>query len=391
MLGLLTIASYGAWYYAFGVLLDPILDDTGWAESTLAATFSGGTILIGVGSIIGGRLLDAFGTTPLFLTAATIGGSGFVAASFATDVYVFAVGSVVGMALFGALGFYHVTMTAAIRVNADAPARAIAVLTIWGALSSAIYVPGTAWLVEVVAWRSTIRILAASTIVMFVIASLVIRVPPDPSPADRVPLLGVLAATVRDPVPRLFTLAIAMGGIAISTMLVYQVPAMSAAGLPLTTAASMAGIRGVAQLGGRLPLTPLVEMFGANGALLVAFGAITGGGLLLTQAGSVPVALVFAVVAGFGIGAFSPLHGIKATEIFDARTMGATLGIFAAVQMVAGAAGPALTGVLAHQTGDRRFAGVIIAVAGAVGMACVWRLGRASLVPTGSSSTLPSK
>jgi len=29
-LGIATIAAYGTWFYAFGVLLDPIILDTGW-------------------------------------------------------------------------------------------------------------------------------------------------------------------------------------------------------------------------------------------------------------------------------------------------------------------------------------------------------------------------
>ena len=40
LLGLLTIVGYGSWYYAFGVLLEPILDDTGWSERWLVSSFS---------------------------------------------------------------------------------------------------------------------------------------------------------------------------------------------------------------------------------------------------------------------------------------------------------------------------------------------------------------
>ena len=45
LLGVVTIASYGAWYYSFGVLLDPMLDDTGWSESWVTATYSLSTAL----------------------------------------------------------------------------------------------------------------------------------------------------------------------------------------------------------------------------------------------------------------------------------------------------------------------------------------------------------
>ncbi len=375
MLGILTICAYGTWYYSFGVLLDPILLDTGWRESTLAAGFSAGAIGTGVGAIFAGRLLDRLGTVPLFLTAGIVGGASIVGASFATNVGTFVVLSTIGMALFGAIGFYHVTMTAAVRSNPGASARAIAVLTIWGALASAIYLPGTAWLLRSFDWRSTVRILAASGILAFLLAAVVVRVRPHPSEGGRLPLRRTAVEIVAEPGPRLFAGAIAMGGIAMSTMLVYQVPVMTAAGLPVTTAATMAGVRGFAQLGGRLPLTPLVERLGSNGALMAAFGAITLGGALLVVAGNVVVAAVFALVAGFGIGAFSPLQGIKASELFDPARMGATMGLLAAVQTLAGATGPAAAGLVAELSGDRRWAGAITVVAGATALGLVIRLG----------------
>ncbi|KAG1648467.1 hypothetical protein GQR58_029803 [Nymphon striatum] len=46
-------------------------------------------------------------------------------------------------------------MTTAVRLNPDEPSRAIAVLTIWGALASAIFLPLTAWLEDEV-WAADI-------------------------------------------------------------------------------------------------------------------------------------------------------------------------------------------------------------------------------------------
>jgi MFS family permease len=136
---------------------------------------------------------------------------------------------------------------------------------------------------------------------------------------------------------------------------------MVAAGLPLTTAATMAGVRGFAQLGGRLPLTPLINLVGSRVALMLAFGAIALSVGILTVAGSVPIALLFAITAGFGIGAHSPLHGIYAQELFDHRTLGATMGLYGSVMMLSGAVGPVAAGWLAEATGERRWAALLMA------------------------------
>jgi MFS family permease len=364
LLGIVTICVYGSWYYSFGVLLDPIIADTGWSETTLAASFSAGIVLIGSGAMFGGRLLDRLGTRPIFLAAAGVGMVTFGTASIADHALVFAAGSAIGMGAFGALGFYHITMTAAVRAAPHDAARAIAVLTIWGALASAIYLPSAAWLVEDHGWRVTMRVLVLTGALGLVTSASVAPVGAGTTDgrAGR-SLRSIAASTVDRPGPRAFTLAVALAGMAISTLLVYQVPIMVAAGLPLTTAASMAAVRGFAQLGGRLPLTPLLHLVGSRFALMISFGAIGTGVLILTVAGSVPVALLFAVIAGFGIGAYSPLQGIYAEELFDRETLGATMGFYTSVMMLAGAIGPAVAGAVADATGERRWASVLMAAA----------------------------
>jgi len=187
-------------------------------------------------------------------------------------------------------------------------------------------------------------------------------------------LRQVLIATVSTAERRAFTAAVALGGIAMSTVLVYQVPSMTAAGLPLGTAATVAGIRGFAQTGGRIPLNPMVNRLGSRGTLILSFVAMTVGGVLLAFSGTIVVALCFAIIMGFGIGAFSPLQGMTAEELFERETLGATMGSYSTVLMVAGASGPAMAGIMADATGDRRIASVVIVVAAGGALASAVRL-----------------
>ncbi len=373
LLGLLTICTYGCWYYAFGVLLDPIREDTGWSETALAASFSWGTVLIGLGSMFGGHMLDRLGTRLVFGVAALAGGALFYVASAATNVAVFAVAAALGTGVYGALGFYHVTMTVAVRANPKNPTRAIAVLTLWGAFASAIFLPLAAFLVEALDWRVTMRILVSTAAVLFLVNAALVRERddgPTPNPTSLLTLVRSMFATPRS---RTFTIATAFGGVSMAVLLVYQVPAMTAAGLPLTTAATMAGIRGMFQLSGRLPIAALVRRLGTDRALVVAFGAMATGSVVLSVAGTVPVAFAFAAVAGFGIGAFSPLHGMKAEELYERASLGAALGFQSAVLMLVGSLGPLTSGVLADQTGSRRWAAALAATAAVLAAAAILR------------------
>ena len=375
LLGVLTICTYGSWYYSFGVLIEPIVVDTGWRESTLAASFSSGSVLVGLAALAGGRLLDRVGHRVVFLLGAMITTSALLVASWAPNSAVFFVGAMVGLGASGALGFYHVTMPTAVRLNGESGQRAITVLTIWGAFASAIFLPITAWLVNDGDWRSTIRVLAVVVALAFLAAAFALpSVPPAEQATEHPPIRQVLAATIDRREARLFTLAVAFGGIAMSTMLVYQVPSMTSLGLSAGTAASIAGFRGFCQLLGRVPLTPIVNRLGLDGGLLAAFGAMAIAGLLLASASSVPVGLAFAVVAGFGIGAFSPLQGMKSEALFARTSLGATMGIYGTVLLVAGSIGPVLAGVLIDATGERRWAAAIVVVAASLAVTAVFLL-----------------
>lgn len=387
MLGLVTISAYGSWYYAFGVLFDPIRLDTGWNEATLATSFSLGSVAVGLGSIPGGRILDRLGGRTVLVVGGTGGAAMLLVTSYSQNVVVFTISSALGLGFLGSFGFYHATMTMAVRANPTDPAKAIATLTIWGAFASVIYLPMTAELVDRFDWRPTIRIIALIALVAFLVTAASIPSgdqrgendrrrdpedgdgPPDADGSQRAavpPLRQVLAATVATPARRAFTLAVALGGVAMSTVLVYQVPVMTAAGLPLATAATLAGVRGFAQTAGRIPLGPIVRWLGSSGALVLAFGSIAVGGAILGISGAVLPALGFAIITGFGIGAFSPLQGITAEELFDRDALGATMGSYSMVLMVAGASGPAVAGVLADATGERRIV-VLVIVAAATG------------------------
>ncbi|MEX2423678.1 MAG: MFS transporter [Acidimicrobiia bacterium] len=351
VLGTITISVYGSWYYGFGVLLDPIIADTGWSEASLTAAFGVSSMVAGVGALAGGWLLDRHGSRLVFLTAALLGAAAFAVATSTTSLVLFVLAGAAGGGAFGALGFYHITQTAAVRVSAEAATRAIAVLTIWGAFASAIYIPVTAWLVEALDWRAALRITTASAVAWLVVGALTI----DTRTTDRTrrPIWRELGDSLRSRVAKKYVMAQGLVGMGVGTILVYQVPAMTAAGLGLGAASFWAAFRGFAQLGGRLPLMPIVTRLGTTGALRLSYGAIAVGAVLLAVAGTPFLAGAFAVVAGFGIGASSPLQGIHARLVFGATSLGTAMGLLSLVFMVIGAIGPALAGTIATASGSR--------------------------------------
>ncbi len=353
-LGLLTITSYGSWFYAFGILIGPIGADTGWSVTSLGAVFGISQIANGLLAPIGGRLLDRFGGSGAFGVQAGLGALLLLLAPSATNIVLFGALYSVGAGIVGATGFYHVTTAAAARVGPGTPAKSIAVLTAIGAFASPIYLPLGQLLIDSVGWRPAARIFALTAIGGAVIAAALVRggATPDGSVPSPNPLKAIRFAAAQ-PAVRLMLLSYAFAGASFSSALVFQVPIMESVGLTAATAASMAGLRGFMQLFGRVGLVATIASRGAASALQVAY-FVAGVGCLLLLVGSVPAAAAYAVVVGIALGATSPLQSIHAQDIFDPDDLGLLMGLQHMIFAIAGGIGPFAIGLLADSTGSHR-------------------------------------
>jgi MFS family permease len=170
---------------------------------------------------------------------------------------------------------------------------------------------------------------------------------------------------------RRFLVSQALAGLGVGTILVYQVPAMTSAGLALGAASFWAGFRGFAQLGGRLPLMLLVRRLGVASALRLAYTAIAIGSLALAFSGNQVMAATYAVVAGFGIGAVSPLVGMHSKDVFGQASLGTAMGLVSLVFLLASAIGPTGAAWVAEATGSRAVPVAISAVVVGIGAVIV--------------------
>ena len=273
--------------------------------------------------------------------------------------------------------FYHITQAVAARTAPAAPARAIIWLTLFGAFSSPVYLPLTAWLTQGAGWRAAIRVEAATVGVAFLLAAIMIKNPggcQPGQPAGRP--AGVLRTAWQSPLVRAWLGATLTGGAAVNALIFYQVPVTARAGLPLGIAAAVAGFRGLAQLAGRLPLTALTGKLGARTTLACAYILAAAVTLLLLAGGTLAPVLVLSLLAGAAIGAVYSLQGVYAYELIDPGHLGTLLGIEQAVFSAGGALGPLAAGALLGATGSGTPVVTIIS-AGFAAAAGLLLLGRA--------------
>ena len=374
VLGLLSIASFGAWFYGFGVLVEPIRQATGWSEGTLGTAFGGSLLLTGAGATVGGRILDHSGSRTLFLAAALLTAASGAVATTATHPVVFVAAAVVVGGVVGSAGYYHATQAVIARIAPDQRAKGITALTLWGAFASPVFLPAMGWMVGDLGWRPTMRIALATVVLAFVAAGLLL---PDVRPDVTVSSLReAVGIALRDRTVRAVFLAGLAAGAASSLLLLYQVPAMVGAGLALTTASALAGARGLVQLAGRLPLPAVIGRIGSRRALRWAYLLTAVSAVLLTAAGSILTALAFTAVTGVAIGALAAAEGIYAAEVVDTRTLGTALGLHSLLRGIGSSIAPVVGGFVVDATGSRTT--VLMAAAAAAVLAAVLLPGRPS-------------
>ncbi|MDX1690723.1 MAG: MFS transporter [Acidimicrobiia bacterium] len=354
-LGLATIVAYGTWFYAFGALIDTIADDTGWTVGFLAAVFGAAQLAGAALAIGGGRLLDRFGARSVLLLGGTLGGA-LIALSPAGGRWTFALAYAIGGAAIEATCFYHITLSAAARIGGERRIRAVTYVTIVGAFAGPVFLPLTARLALAVGWRPTVVSLGITAAAGLTVAALVVPRSVGRAPdADRLPALATVRRALGDAASRRKLLAAPLAATGYGILLVYQVPVMVAAGVPLATAATYGGARALTQLVGRIGLVPVVERTGigrAYAATLMMGGA---GALALAWSGSFVAAAAYVVLAGVAIGAASALDAMYGAEVYDPSGLGTLMGLQQLLAGTAAALGPVVSGFVFDATGSHAF------------------------------------
>lgn len=367
--GLVVICAFGSWLYGYGVLLEPIRADTGWSEATLSSAYGLGMLAVGVGTVVAGRVVDTIGARWVFVVAAAGVLAGTVVVVSAPSALWFGVGAVLTQGFVGTAGYYTVVHATIARQVPEDRTRAITVNTMWGAFASPVFLPLLGATAQMWHWRAA---LVGSGVVVagsFLLGAAVSGAGTGAAQRDTGSLRQALADALRDRTMRRLLYVAVCSGVASSVLFLYQVPAMVSAGLALGVASALAGLRGLFQLLGRLPLPWLIDRFGARTVFCASLGLIGATTLLLPVSGYLVLAVVFAIMAGASVGAASTLESIYSAQVVPVRLIGLFLGLYSAVWSLGSAAGPVVAGFITETTGSRSpiFIGItVIAVAGAL-------------------------
>jgi MFS family permease len=365
LLGVLTVGSYGLGVYAYGVMIGPIHEATGWSVGSLSAAFTFSSLIGGFGGAAGGWLLDRYGGRPVLLGSLLVGSGFLLLSASAGTLPVFIVTWGIGGGVISAGLFYNVTMALTTRLFPGNRVRAFSILTFVGGFAAVLYFPLAGLLVDTLEWRLALRIMVLLLALHVLPAALLISggaavtTDHDQHAAGRGDFGGVLEAfRSRDVVQMIAMFALA--NMAFAAISVHQVPAMTAVGVSLGGATAIASVRGFLSLPGRAFMEPVTRRLGVPGATGLAYVFMVAGMLPLAIGGGAVWLFIFTVLTGLAFGTISPLHGLYAAEVYGIRRIGTLMGVQSLIVSVFAATGPSLIGLTVDATGGYRVAIVLM-------------------------------
>lgn len=343
-LGLTQIIGYGTLFYAFSILAPGMAKDLGLSLEEVFGVFSVSLFLGGLAAPFIGRQMDRIGAA----TVLTIG-SGLCAvmlafSAWSPSVIVFALAIILTEVSSGMVQ-YQAAFAALVERNPHTAPRGITYLTLIGGFASTIFWPISAALSDHFTWREIYLLFAALNLLICMPLHFWMMLKGRAAQASglvgqRLQVAGVVPQTRRRAAMVLVSVAFALLGFTLSSILAHMVPMLGALGLG-GAAVVISSLFGPAQVLSRLvnmvfgtKLSP--PMLAVISAALMVFGIL----LLALTGGSLVGAVAFAICLGLGSGINSIAQGSLPLYLFGSDGYGAISGKMTAARLATGAAAP---------------------------------------------------
>jgi len=382
------VVSWGILYYAFSVFVAPMQADLGWTTVELTGAYSLALLCSGLAAVPVGRWLDRHGPRAL-MTAGSCLAVLLVLAWSRVETLAAFYATMAGIGLVSAAVLYEPAFAIVAVWFRRLRPRALTVLTFFGAFASFVFIPLSAWLVQLLGWRGALAGLAAILgLVTIPIHALMLRRRPEdlglrPDGAAAAPGTPALPpapersiaarAALRETRFWLLTFAFGASTFAGVTMTVHVIPYLTGHGHSAGFAATVAGLFGLMSLVGRMTIAPLAERIPRRWLTTGLIGMQLAGLATLSLAGETAAgALLYVALFGAGSGVLTIMRAALLAEHYGPANYGT----------INGAQNLALTGA---RTAAPVGAGLLIAALGGYA-ALLW--GLAGLLALGAGAVV---
>jgi len=343
-LGTTQIVGYGTLYYSYSILAPAVAAELAWSQQWVFAVLSVSLLASAILAPFAGSLADRVGAGRLMVPGSLAAAGALLLCALAPGRAGFALG-VLAMELASCFVLYSTAFVAIVQLGGAR--RGITHLTLIAGFASTLFWPLTTLLHQHLGWREVLALFAAlNAFVCLPIHWWLARLSTRIGKARErvVPVTAGLSGPAPDRRwSLLFVLVLAgfaIEGFVLSAVLVQMVPLLTLVGLG-GASVLVASLFGPSQVASRL-----VNMLFGRGltqtSLALGATAVLAGGLavLLMVAPSVPGAMLFAVLFGFGSGLMSIVGGTLPLELFGQERYGSYVGWITAARQFSSAFAP---------------------------------------------------
>ena len=386
----------GTFFYGFGALFNPIVDEFGWSRAATSFAFSLRSEVGGIAAPIVGFLVDRVGARRLMVGGVLTVALGFVLLSQVQTLWAF-YGSVVVIAIGMSAAAGPVGMVAIAHWFRRRRGRALAFMTM-GAGTSGVMVIVLAWLISTFDWRNALLIVAALQLAVCVPLALSVRnrpeeigllpdgdLPDDPAEegAAPPPRIGDEGMTVRQSLASSafwrLAIAVALGNVGSMAIIVHQIPFFTnSIGLSDGLAAASVTAMTLMSLAGRFGFGYVADLVDKRFVMAGAYALLALAVLLFATIYQPWQILLVLPLFSLGFGGIIPVRPAFQAEVFGMRNFGAIQGLVFTVATLGGLIGPVFAGWMYDQTESYRLSFVLLAAVGFLAAPMILSLRRPS-------------
>ncbi|MFN8639110.1 MAG: MFS transporter [Dehalococcoidia bacterium] len=362
---LLIVVIGTTFFFGFGTIFTPIIQDFGWTNAEVSLAFSLRSEVGGIAAPLVGLLIDRFGPRRALFAGVLVSAGGVFGLSFMQNLWQFYLAMVVTAVGVSASGG-PVGMVAAATWFDRKRSQAISYLTVGGGIAG-LGVPIVAWLVETLGWRSSLRVLSLVILLVGLFVTLNVRGRPanHPQPMDgdaadsprglakARELWGVPArAVMRSRAFLLLAGGQAAVGFGTTALIVHVIPFLELHGVSKGAASWIVTVYTLTSLVGRLGLGYLGDRYDKRILMTAACALVALGTPMLALTTSYWATLAVMVLIAPGFGGTIPIRPAILADYFGTRYFGAINGGMVLVQTAGAFFGPWLVGYIVDVTGE---------------------------------------
>lgn len=396
--------SSGAVYYTFGVYIGPVVEEMGWSRGATSIAFSLFTIINGGTGPFVAMLIERIGVRRAMLAGQVLVIAGLYMLSLMTHLWhLYALyGVLLGIGL-GSTSY--VSMTTLFNTwFTRRRSLAIGIAMAGSGLGTVIMAPMIRYLIEVIGWRDSWRVLAAVAFVFAFVPTLILArdrpqdVGLEPerdaqsTPGDvkrrmrpyNTAVDWTARSAFRTPALWLITFMAFSNSFALSMMTSHQVIHLEDVGIAPVVAASALGLMVATSSAGRLACGVLGQWFQLRYVAAVALSLQVVGLLLLMFARNLPMVYAYVICFGPAYGTMVILFPSIVGAYFGRKSYAYIFGILFAIVSLASAGSPLLAGYVFDALGSYRIPFSAAATISALA-ACAALLAKPPAMRTGGS------